>query len=1764
MENLITQQINQGELIINFTTNTQKTGKQYQTLGFFEGRRLLLDKYWSAFELRHREIILKKEDKDAAAYFGNNYFNDVEVQYAIALGSLLDAVKEFQSPVNAPTSSGLIPSTSGVNPNIPEINNGNQQNFHIKLPAIVIPTFSGDYSSWTSFYDLFDSLVVQNNAISNVNKLHHLKTSLSGEAELVLRKFAIEEKNFVPAWKHLQNRYANKRLLTNAHFAKLVLQQKIGNMNAVAIRRLHDISTEALTSLQSLLPEELQFDNLVIYILTQKLDVHTVQAWEESIQEENDFPSLEDFLKFLETHCRTQDLVNSAIKSSEAKSQHVFEHKNISQRAIKTYNISKDPIYCGHCSKPHHSIYKCYKFKALSPAEREDLVREKNWCTRCLSPHHQSAACTHSWICSKCNGSHHYLLHQDSTSSETSVEIRTLNPSTSPQPNSSVPLNHDTATYIARSDRESTVHINHASNFHNSKTLLGTAQVLITSSTGQDFKFRALIDPGSDSCLMSHAAASLLKLPLQKYSTHIKGLAGTSVAKSSKIISCTIRSIHDKKSFLTIDAVIMPHLTTTHPPSILRSTTWEHLKHIPLADPTFYNSEKIDLILGADTYYYLFLPDIRKGPPGSPTAQQTLLGYVLLGQILNIPNQQENLSQESREITSCFSEATVCEHLRKFWELEEIVDEHKPTKEEEYCELHFQKTHRRKPDGRYVVDLPFKSTSNIPIFGNSKNQAYQRLFQTERRLENNPDLKSQYDDFMKEYLHLGHMHPVSSQDTPFSFYLPHHAILKPTHTSTKLRVVFDASAKDTAGKSLNDTLLVGPTIQQELLSILLRWRKHRFALTSDAEKMYRQIEINPSQTSVQRILWRNQFQQVEEYELSTVTYGTACAPFLAVRTIHQLANDEKLIYPIAANRTIHDMYVDDFISGCDSLEDAKNLQRDMVQLFKRGGFNLRKWSSNSPEILDNIPLTSREADTYLNICRDNVIKTLGIYWHTILDELHFTINISEQPQNLTKRELLSDVSKLFDPLGLLAPVIILAKILFQSLWLKGLSWDEPLPDDILQEWLTLRSTLPELSSVKVPRWIGMTSQYTNTELHGFCDASLKAYAAVIYVRTECNGIVNVNLLTSKTRVAPIKRVSLPNLELCGATLLAKLMSKVRNAMDINAQIYTWSDSTIVLDWIQSNVHKQTFVANRVSTILDHLKPEHWHHIRSRDNPADVASRGILPAQLLLHNLWWHGPAFLQLKRNEWPIVPTNPILIDSPVTEIAVAVSSLDTDFSTVIEKFSNLQTLVRVVARCLIFARKCQKKYQSSHVHYISADEHRQSLNLLIKYVQSITYAQEIKSIQKLSTLGTSKIASLYPFICENGFVRVGGRLRNANIEYNQKYPILLPQQHYLTRLIISTTHIETLHGGLKLTLATLRQQYWVPNSRTVIRSIIHKCITCHRYSAQSKNQLMSALPKARVNASKAFSHSGVDYAGPFNLRLSKHRGRGTYKGFVAVFVCMATKAIHIELASDLSSKSFLAAFKRFVSRRGFCSDIYSDNGTNFVGANRELKSMFEKTMTDISTTSAEILAIKGTKWHFIPANSPHFGGLWEAAVKAFKHHLKRIINQATLTYEEFNTLIISIEASLNSRPLCPMTSDPNDMEALTPGHFLTGGPLNAVPEPSVLEIQNNRLDRWKLLIKMHQDFWKTWSKEYLCELQQRPNKWRSQRDNLQVGDLVIIRDDRLPPSNWQLARVKHAHPGEDGCVRVVTLKYQGGETKRAVNRVCRLPIDQNYECQH
>lgn len=418
------------------------------------------------------------------------------------------------------------------------------------------------------------------------------------------------------------------------------------------------------------------------------------------------------------------------------------------------------------------------------------------------------------------------------------------------------------------------------------------------------------------------------------------------------------------------------------------------------------------------------------------------------------------------------------------------------------------------------------------------------------------------------------------------------------------------------------------------------------------------------------------------------------------------------------------------------------------------------------------------------------------------------------------------------------------------------------------------------------------------------------------------------------------------------------------------------------------------------------------------------------------------------------------------------------------------------------------------------------------------------------------SCLKQLNPFIDTFGLLRVGGRLANAPIADSKKFPIVLPSKGKITQLLFEYEHCRLLHIGPQSLLAHMNNEFWPIRGRSIAKQTVSRCIQCFRSRPKFIPPFMAPLPRERVTIERPFSNVGVDYCGPFTIRSGLRKVSST-KGYVCVFVCLVTRAVHLELVSSLTTADFLATLSRFMSRRGQVLNIYSDNGTNFVGADRELQRKLQEFNKD--NKIHDFLAVKGITWHFIPPSSPHFGGLWESAVKSAKKHLYCISKGVTMTYDETTTLLCQIEAVLNSRPITPLSSSPSDFTALTPGHFLVGGPLMLPPEPDISNVRLNRLRRFQLMQSQMQGFWKRWSSEYLPQVQKR-GKWTKPTRNVEVGDLAILKDDTLPPLHWHLVRIIKTHPGQDGIVRAATVRNSAGlEFKRPVVKLAILPTTQD-----
>lgn len=461
-----------------------------------------------------------------------------------------------------------------------------------------------------------------------------------------------------------------------------------------------------------------------------------------------------------------------------------------------------------------------------------------------------------------------------------------------------------------------------------------------------------------------------------------------------------------------------------------------------------------------------------------------------------------------------------------------------------------------------------------------------------------------------------------------------------------------------------------------------------------------------------------------------------------------------------------------------------------------------------------------------------------------------------------------------------------------------------------------------------------------------------------------------------------------------------------------------------------------------------------------------------------------------------------------------------------------------------------------------ITVEELQGAETIVARLTQSEAFSKEINALKHNRELPRkSALKALNPFLDKEGLIRVGGRLRHADISIDRKYPIVLPAKHYITGLIMRDMHTKTHHCPAEQLLSLVRQRYWPISGRREARKVRKNCIDCFKYRPMVPDVKMGDLPRQRVSGFvRAFVNTGVDYAGPLQVRESRRRGRiHISKGYVAIFTCLCTKAVHLELVSDMTTEAFLAALSRFTARRGLCTNLFSDNGTNFVGAARELKeiyALFEKEQQEIKSS----LACQRITWNFIPPRAPHFGGLWEAAVKQMKRHLYTVTKGRIFTFEEYSTLLTGIEAVLNSRPLTLLSNDSADLSVLTAAHFLICDSLVQPGQTNYSEIHERRLTRWQHLQGLRQQFWYRWQSEYLQELQKR-TKWTTKGENIQLGTLVLIKEEQLPPLQWMMGRVIALYPGPDGVVRVVSVRTQNGEFKRVVKKLCPLLMNNDVE---
>lgn len=1643
-----------------------------------------------------------------------------------------------------------------------------------------VPTFEGKYDKWPDFMDLYVSNVHENPTLTDAAKLRILQSLLKDDAlKVIKREFGnARSKEYEQIWKKLCDRYNHKRTIIYSYLTALVFQPTLERESANNIKSLYDTTYDSVCSLKSLGMKCDEWGDLLLFIIYSKLPFKTKEAWNEKQSGSDALPDFPDFLMFLERRFRTLESLEttkndfSSFTNKKIQSVKRFSTLQSTQSSQPSKNFSESQpsgkYLCRCCSKGSHSIRKCFKFQKLKVQERVDLIKTIAYCSNCLSFSHSVNDCSSERRCGHCKEKHNSLLCLNSNRSRDQDRINLVSPADNTV-NSTIAI--DPSAIQSTSDgRFSRIATNTfatlvSASEETQSVVFPTALVRVAGQGGKEVVLRAMVDACSDASYITEGAAKSLGLPVEKTSVQISGLGNNVTSESKGITSFKIKSLCNKVFSKTVNAYI---LATISPDRPVRSFEIHTLKSysICLADPTFNKNAKIDILLGGEIDSAIH----KKGSLKLENIvfRETQLGWIASGTVIVTQPQMDCFAS----VGKCESLKTVLnsldETLKQFWEIEEMHKCRSLTEEERQCEEIYNATTIRLPSGNYCVSLPFKR--QVDGFTNMRKIALARFSLLENRFSKNIKLRNEYFECLQEYIELNHMSEVNPTNFPHGYYIPHHCVIKEASSTTKLRVVFDASAKDLEGHSLNENIMNGPRLQQELLDHLLRFRFFKIAFTSDVAKMYRQILINPNDKKFQLILWRPDPQgEIKTFSLNTVTFGTTSAPYLAVKTLIQLSEDEKLRFPRGSKCLKNGFYIDDCIFGADSVEEALEIQYQTRSILSSAGFHLRKWSSNATAIIEAVPESDRETKDLFDFGSNSSVKTLGVQWCPSDDSFHYKLAFSKELK-FTKRNVLSDIAKIFDPLGWIAPCVIRAKLLIQSLWSVKLEWDEPLSSEHTTVWKDIKHGLNNISKIiKIPRWLN-TYSYGSVEIHGFSDASQKAYAGAVYVRSGDQ----VNLLFAKSKVAPLKRISLPRLELMGALLLAKMMNHLKHIYNLpSAQYYYWSDSQITLAWLKDEPQKRTvFVANRITEVQLLSDPKNWRYVESKSNPADLGTRGISATDLPNLELWWQGPHFLKSFDNK--VYCENMGTVTLP-QEDNVKVKSLKSDSlihtflahrksripeiaSNIMQfsedsfnKFSTLNKLVRVVAYCLRFLRSSRP----THIH-ISPSEYDDALVVVLKMVQEEVYSVDIQEIQSDGLSSKSDIYSLNPFVDKDkGLLRVSGRLGLAeHLNYDQRHPIILPYSHLVSKLIVSHAHLSTLHGTDQQTFMLVSQRYHIIRCKSLIKFVTNRCVKCFRQRCIAQQQLMGQLPRERITPNRPFLNCGVDFAGPFEIKKFRGRCQSHYKSYFAIFVCFSTKAVHLEVVIDLSTPAFIAAYRRFISRRGLVRNMYSDCGSNFKGAKSVITRSVSAIDTDWNQTIAKELAEFRTTWHFNPPASPHFGGLWEAGVKSVKRHLKRIVGNTKLTYDEFETILLQVEACLNSRPLCAIKNS-HEVEVLTPAHFLIQEALLTIPDDNLETTNVSHLSRWTLLQKMVQQFWKVWNHEYLNTLRQR-SKCRQRTNNLEINDVVILKEDNLPPNSWLLAKVVEVHPGADGIVRVVSIKTKNTILKRPVVKLCPLPI--------
>ena len=1020
-------------------------------------------------------------------------------------------------------------------------------------------------------------------------------------------------------------------------------------------------------------------------------------------------------------------------------------------------------------------------------------------------------------------------------------------------------------------------------------------------------------------------------------------------------------------------------------------------------------------------------------------------------------------------------------------------------------------------------------------------------------------------------------HEAARQYAGPVYYISHHEVHKPDSLSTPLRIVFNSSARF-LNQTLNDYWVKGPDLMNNLLAVLLRFRENKVAIAGDISKMYHAVGISLQDQHTHRFLWREmkEDRKPDIYAMTAVSFGDKPAGAIASLALRKTAEMNSEEFPVASATIVKNSYVDDIISSFEDKTTARQVTSDIERVLAKGGFRIKEWVlsnetvEDKTQIMGDAPSSDKEDEP--------MSKVLGIVWDSQHDRLQFVAkvnfspkkrnihlgpNLTEEninegvPKIITRRMILSQVNGIYDPLGLAAPFVVIAKMQLRTLTREQFEWDDPIPDGEREKWVKFFRDMFSMEKIWFHRSTKPANAVGKPSLVIFSDASEEAFGCCAYIRWRTTTGVESRLLMAKSRLAPMKRITIPRLELNAALMGARMKEFVVREMNTTLErTHLIVDSEIVRAMIQKESYGfNTFAGVRIGEIQALTDKTNWYWIESSLNVADIISRGAHPEDLDVASWWQTGPKFLKDDEENWPVKQSysGSDLPDQVVMAFQTIPTALPRMSHVIdIERFSCYDKLMRVTARILSIFKTDSKPSFFKMSNIPKRNAVKEAERLWIKEAQS-----DIENLIKPTALKRLGIKE------EDGILVAGCRLEEwSGHTYDNQNPVVLSSKSKLAVLYARKVH-ESCHLGVSTIVSKIRRKYWIVGARNLVKKIRHKCSTCRKLDRALQNQVMGKIPAERLRPAPAWSYSSLDLFGPFEIRGEANK-RSRAKGYGVILNCLLSRAVHLEIVTDYGTDAFLLAIRRFIALRGCPIKMWSDRGTQLVAANKEMKQVIanhdEKLILEFGSDNS-------IDWEFTSPDAPWQNGCAEALVKSAKRAITVSIGDQILTFTEMQTVLYEVANLLNERPIGRHPTALEDGAYLCPNDLLLGRSTNKI-SGGPFSSASNRYSRYKFVQKIISAFWVKWTRDFFPSLTIWP-KWHTSRRSVKVGDIVLIQDSNQIRGNWKMARVTQANPSlRDGFVRNIELQYKNkGSTNyttisRPMQRVIVLvPVDEDSE---